>query len=94
LSSFFINLVSGVRINEVEPNPSGADSDNEWIELYSDTEINLTNWTLRDLDDNIIELNQTFSGYLIINLEGTWLRNTNESVFLYNGSVPSRLIIK
>jgi hypothetical protein len=88
LSSSLISLVSSVRINEVEANPNGTDSGNEWVELYSDIEIDLTNWTLRDLDNHTIELDQTFSGYLVINLEGTWLRNTNESVFLYNGTTP------
>jgi len=34
-SVLFINsVIAKIRINEIELNPSGADTGNEWIELY------------------------------------------------------------
>ena len=43
-----VNFVSAVRINEVEMNPSGKDSGNEWIELYNDEnqDIDISNWEI------------------------------------------------
>ena len=34
---------SYILINEVEANPEGTDSGNEWVELYSENEIILMN---------------------------------------------------
>jgi len=86
---FFLNFINGVeiRINEVELNPLGSDSGNEWIELYSNEEINLTGWKIVNNDEDIKDLNQSFQNYLIINLERLWLDNENESVKLYNRSL-------
>ena len=42
-----ISCVSAIRINEVELNPEGTDAGNEWIELFSSEEIDLTGWTLK-----------------------------------------------
>jgi hypothetical protein len=85
VSLLFINLVSAeIRINEVELNPEGSDGGNEWIELYSSQEANLTGWKLINHDDKIKILNQSFNGFLIINFNEQWLDNENESVKLYN----------
>jgi len=86
---FFLNFINSaeIRINEIELNPVGSDSGNEWIELYSDKEISLAGWKIVNNDGNIKDLNQSFQNYLIINLEGQWLDNDNESVKLYNGSL-------
>lgn len=81
-----IQTISAVRINEVELNPTGEDSGNEWIELYSSEEINLTGWKLINNDNNELLLNQTFQNYLIINFNGQWLDNSNESISLFNSS--------
>lgn len=37
-----------VKINEWLPNPSGSDGENEWLELYNDSNqvINLNDWTI------------------------------------------------
>lgn len=44
---FCLSLVSAVRINEVMPNPADNCSDcTEWIELYSDSALNITNWII------------------------------------------------
>jgi len=82
----FVTLVNGmVRINEVELNPSGEDSGNEWIELYSQDEADLKGWKLINNDGDEFYLNESFSGYLIINFEKQWLDNKDEKIILYNG---------
>src|SRR3989344_1552964 len=82
-----INFVyAEIRINEVELNPAGSDGGKEWIELYSDSLINLEGWKLVNHDNKVLFLNQSFNGYLIINFEEQWLDNENESIILYNGN--------
>ncbi len=82
-----LSLISGilgeVRINEIELNPSGGDSGNGWIELYSDVEINLTGWMIADADDNVLELNETFNDYYVIE---NYIFLNNGQLFLYNDS--------
>lgn len=41
-----------IIINEVMPNPSGSDSEDEWIELYNNgnTRINLLDWSVDDIE--------------------------------------------
>ncbi len=77
--------ISAIRINEVELNPEGKDAGAEWIELFSEDEINLENWKLINNDKDEFELNGTFSGYLIINFKSQWLDNKDEKIFLYKG---------
>lgn len=79
-------VLAEVRINEVELNPEGSDSGYEWIELYSDEEIDLNGWKLVNNDGQEIDLDQSFQGYLLINLEGQWLDNSDEKVMLKNSS--------
>jgi len=79
-----INLISAVRINEIETNPPGSDSGNEWIELYSENQIDLSGWKIINNDNDTFQLNQSFQGYIIINFQGQFLDNSDERVFLYN----------
>jgi len=84
---FLIPIVSAnIIVNEVELNPPGSDKGNEWIELYSKKEIDLTNWSIVNNDNQSITLNQTFQGYLIISLEKQWLDNSDERVFLIDNN--------
>jgi len=50
-----ITYPSGVYINEILPNPSGADENNEWIELYNfnSFEVDLSNWQIQDTEGTI-----------------------------------------
>jgi hypothetical protein len=80
----FVN--AEVRINEVELNPEGIDSGNEWIELYSSNEINLTGFELKDAANNTHKLNVTFNGYYLIKDLDFILNNDDEKLFIYNGS--------
>lgn len=83
-----IPLVLGdVFINEVEANPSGIDSGNEWVEVYNNgSSVNLSGWYITDRDGNqmlfpSIILNDF---YVLNNLTG--LVNSDENVSLFNFS--------
>lgn len=87
----FSNLVYALRINEVELNPEGSDNGKEWLELYSQEEINLTGYIIKNNDNNIMNLtklflSQKFSGFLIVNFSGQWLDNSDEKVFLLDNN--------
>ena len=84
--SFCGGACSAVVINEIELNPEGADSGNEWVELYSEEEINLTNWRLSNNDGGNITLDFIFYGHHIIELNTQWLDNSEEKIVLFNGS--------
>lgn len=75
--------VSAIRINEVESNPAGKDSGNEWVELYSEEEIDLSAYKLMNNDGDEINLEASFSGYYIYTFISQWLDNNDEKVFLY-----------
>lgn len=79
------DFVFAVRINEVELNPEGTDAGNEWVELYSEQEVNLSGWKLVNGDNKSVSLDSFFQGYVIINFSGQWLDNSEESLGLFNG---------
>jgi hypothetical protein len=81
-----IHYASAIRINEIELNPQGSDSGNEWVELYSENEIDLTGYSLMNHDNRTLDLSGIFSGYDVVNFNGQWLDNTNESVRLMRGN--------
>ena len=78
------SFVSAIRINEFEANPSGSDSGNEWVELYSEEEIDLEGYYLQ-ADNETLDLNGVFSGYLVISFESQFIDNVNEIVYLKRG---------
>lgn len=83
----FISLlssVSGVRINEIESNPAGTDAGAEWVELFSEQEVDLDKWKLVNNDGDEFELDRTFSGYFVVEFSEQWLDNKDEKVFLYD----------
>ncbi len=77
--------ILALEITEVELNPEGQDLGNEWIELYSEEEINLQSYIIQNNDGDTIDLSDTFSSYHIINLEKQWLDNSDEKVILKKG---------
>lgn len=82
----FLPIVSALIISEVELNPSGSDSGNEWVEFYSSEEVDLSDYILKNGDGDEIELNGKFEGYFVFELEKQWLDNKDEIVYLYKGS--------
>ena len=64
-----INSVSALTINEINYNPQGPDNNKEYVELFSSTFLNLTNYTIEDLSSSdILTLVKTSSSnfYLIV----------------------------
>src|SRR4030042_3738878 len=84
---FLANLVPALRINEVDSNPEGFDAKNEWVELYSESEIDLEGWRIENSDQQSKELEGVFQGYIIINFSTQWLDNSEESLSLYEGDL-------
>lgn len=80
-----------IIINEFLPNPTGSDTDNEWIELYnnSDVKVALTDWWIEDAsgqkytfkDEEIMS-----QGYLTLPYSKTkiTLNNNGETLSLYS----------
>ena len=82
---FFMPLVLSIRISEVELNPESTDAGNEWVELYSEDAINLSEYKLVNNDGGELVLGGSFSNYYIYTFEKQWLDNSDEKIFLYNG---------
>ena len=76
------NISADIVINEFEQNPAGTDRGNEWVELYSNEEINLTGWKLINADNDTFFLIETINGYLVITFTSQWLDNSDEKVIL------------
>ncbi|HIH17247.1 MAG TPA: lamin tail domain-containing protein [Nanoarchaeota archaeon] len=86
-STFQASLASAeIRINEFEQNPLGDDKGNEWVELYSSTQVDLGGWRLVNGDNGSFPLNGTIDGYLVITFSSLWLDNSDEKVILFDGS--------
>lgn len=78
-------FISSLKITEVELNPSGTDAGNEWVEFYSEEEINLEDYRLVNNDGDEINLDKSFEGYYVYIFSTQWLDNKDEKVFLYKG---------
>jgi hypothetical protein len=94
-STSTINQTSPIKvrilINEFIPNPSGSDAENEWIELYNDSEIdlNLKDWFLEDVSGKKYifdseKINQ--KDYLILSSKDTKisLNNNGETLKIFS----------
>lgn len=83
-----MQTASAIRVNEIELNPAGDDSGNEWVELYNQGEIDLTGYKLANNDGQEIELNGVFDKYYVYVFSKQWLDNSDEKIFLYqNGKL-------
>ena len=84
----FLPTLSAIKINEVETNPVGDDSGNEWVELYNRGEIILDGCKLVNNDGQEVELSGSFEKYYVYVFPKQWLDNSEEKVFLYcNGKL-------
>ncbi|MBT4375836.1 hypothetical protein HOD29_00470 [archaeon] len=72
-----------LQITEVEMNPLGSDSGKEWIEFYSEMEVNLSNYKIINNDQGELSLSGNNSGYFILILNSQWLDNKDERIYLY-----------
>ena len=81
-----ITYPDGIYINEILPNPIGADSLNEWIELYNsnNNDVDLSGWKLQDQQGTITTYtvpNDTkilANGYLIFKRPSTNITLDND----------------
>ncbi|MFC1682093.1 hypothetical protein ACFL0X_00580 [Nanoarchaeota archaeon] len=80
---FVLSFVSAIRINEIELNPAGKDSGEEWIEFYSEENVE-GNYTIKNNDGDELEIYLDFEGYFVYELEKQWLDNEDEGVLLYD----------
>jgi hypothetical protein len=79
-------LISGLQITEVELNPNDDCNDcSEWIELYSEEELNLNGVILKDAGNKTANLSGTIIGFKIYETKkiGITLNNANEILKLY-----------
>lgn len=83
---FLLPFVSSLQITEVELNPLGNDKGFEWIEFYSEDEVDLSLYRIVNNDGDEILLDSNFSGYYIYIFESQWLDNKDEKVFLYKNN--------
>ena len=89
-----VNSTSAVLINEVFPNPKGGDEDDEFIELFnqSDAIISLIGWSLSDATDKkyIIPKGEIGAGgYMVFKRSATTISLNNsgkENIKLYNAN--------
>ena len=79
-----VYAVENVEITEVEANPEGNDGGNEWLEIYSEDEVDLEGWYLENEDGDIYNLSGSFDGYLVIEFEKQWLDNKDFEITLYD----------
>ena len=75
-----------LQIPEVEMNPLGSDSGQEWVEFYSEIEVNLSNYKIINNDQQELSLSGNNSGYFILTLDSQWLDNEDERIYLYEGN--------
>jgi hypothetical protein len=76
-----IPFISALQITEIELNPLGPDTGNEWIELYSEEETNCS-IKIQNNDGIEITINKSFKGYYVYTFPKQWLDNTDEKLFL------------
>jgi hypothetical protein len=82
----FIFSANALQITEVESNPAGDDSGNEWMEIYSLNEINLGEYTFVNNDNGTIVINESVEGYFVYTFPKQWLDNHDEKISIYKGS--------
>jgi len=83
-----------IIINEIEQNPTGTDSGNEWVELYNPTgsAVDLSGWelwTTHGIVETYVFPSGTLidpGGYLVITFSSQFLDNEDESVILLDAS--------
>jgi len=86
------NADKKIIINELLPNPEGADEEGEWIELFNKgtASVNLLNWKLEDGSKKkfVFDSDLFISAGMYYVLErpesGISLNNSNEKIYLYN----------
>ncbi|MBU3906741.1 MAG: lamin tail domain-containing protein [Nanoarchaeota archaeon] len=84
-----INIISAsVFINEIELNPVGTDSGNEWVEMYNDgSSVNITLWYIQDKNGKNFTIPETVieeKRFYVFDNFTSQLTNENQSLSLFN----------
>ncbi len=89
---FLIQNVSALQITEIMYNPEGSDNNREYIEIYSEEELNLTNFTIKDSnsEDNL-ELLKNGSNYYLIVEENFNYSNINATIYSAGAAIGNGL---
>ncbi len=89
----FVGVVHAQIITEIMYNPVGDDNNKEYVELYSEEELNLTGWTFEDSQssDVLVPLQVRDSPYLLLVEEGFNLTDINSSVYSAGASLGNNL---
>ncbi len=93
LMLLLLPAASAIEINEIMYNPEGADSGNEWVEIFSNNFTDFTNWTIGDLasNDTIFPLFVTGSSYSIIMTQNLSINHSNYSVYYCGATIGNGL---
>lgn len=89
-SLFIVPAYADIVIIEVEPNPAGADSGNEWARLFNSGKdsVNLSGWSINSTHGEIksyrLSGNISACDDRIIIFPGQFIDNENESLILYD----------
>jgi len=92
--SITISYVSAdIRINEIMYNPEGSDNNKEFIEIYSEETINLSNFIIADLasNDTLTLLQYYDSDYYLITEEGFNFTDMGASVYSAGATIGNNL---
>jgi len=89
-SLFIVPVYADIVIIEVEPNPAGVDSGNEWARLFNSGKdsVNLSGWSINSTHGEIksyrLSGNISACDDRIIIFPGQFIDNENESLILYD----------
>jgi hypothetical protein len=85
--------VADVFINEIMYNPAGNDNNLEYVEIYSDSFVNLSSWIIEDsYSDDVLEaLQYVDNGYSLIVEEGFDHTGLNASVYSAGATIGNNL---
>jgi len=72
------------RMNEIELNPAGDDNKNEWIELYSDSESDLSGWKITNAKGSEFLLNFSIERHYVLYTPYRFLSNEKQKLTLFN----------
>ncbi len=86
-------FVSGLEISEIMYNPAGSDNMQEYVELYSEEEVNLSVYTFEDSasSDALTLVQQADSRYYLIVEDGFNATGINASVYSAGASLGNNL---
>jgi len=80
---FNLNYISAIKIIEIESNPKDDCKDcTEWAELYSEIEVNLSEYWIENSKSNVINLSGIGEGYIKIDFGKRFLTNAGDILIL------------